>query len=290
MSDWVRVSKRCPCPVCQRTDWCLVAEDGSAAICPRTESPKRCGEAGWLHDLTRDGRPAPMPKPMSISLADKPKIRSEEIGALSRRLQTAADRSGVIDKIAAELGLDPKLLFRFGVGSSILEEFSSWPMFDDRGGIVGITRRFADGSKKIMAGHRAGLYMPTDLPESLFRIEGILVVTEGASDAVAGLGMGMWTVGRFSCTHGATLLAKLMGRLRPACVVLVGDTDGPGQRGVESLASALLPYARALKVIAPPAPHKDLRDWYLVGATLIDFMRLVDAARPRRLGVKVGPE
>ena len=99
-----------------------------------------------------------------------------------------------------------------------------------------------------MAGHRAGLYMPADLPESLFRIEGMLVVGEGATDAVIGLGMGMWTVGRFSCTHGATLLARLVGRLRPACVVLVGDTDGPGQRGVESLASALLPYVRALKV------------------------------------------
>ena len=290
MKEWIRVSKRNRCPICDHADWCLISADGTSSICPRVESEHAVGEAGWLHDLTRDGRPAPRPKPSSIPLADRPKIRPEEIGALSRRLQTAADRSGAIDKIAAELGLDPKLLFRFGVGSSVLEEFSSWPMVDDRGGIVGITRRFADGSKKIMAGHRAGLYMSADLPESLFRIEGMLVITEGATDAVAGLGMGMWTVGRFSCTHGATLLVRLVGRLRPAYVVLVGDTDGAGKRGVESLASALLPYARALKVIAPPAPHKDLRDWYLAGATLIDFMRLVDAARPRRLGVKVGPE
>ena len=289
MTRWIRVSKRHRCPVCNHADWCLVAEDGSAAICPRTESPKRCGEAGWLHDLTRDGRPEPGPKPRQISLAGRPKIRPEEIGALSRRLQTVADRSGAIDKIAAGLGLDPRQLIRFGVGSTILEEFSSWPMYDDRGGIVGITRRFPDGSKKIMAGHRAGLYIPADLSESLFRIEGILAVAEGATDAVAGLGMSMWTVGRFSCTHGATLLARLVGRLRPACVVLVGDTDGPGQRGVESLASALLPYARTLKVIAPPAPHKDLRDWYLAGATLTDFMRLVDSTPPRQFGVKMGP-
>jgi hypothetical protein len=32
----------------------MVAEDGSAAICPRTESGavRRLGEAGWLHRLS----------------------------------------------------------------------------------------------------------------------------------------------------------------------------------------------------------------------------------------------
>ncbi len=48
-----RVSKRNPCPVCNKPDWCLIAEDGSAAICQRIEagSVKQCGDAGYLHIL-----------------------------------------------------------------------------------------------------------------------------------------------------------------------------------------------------------------------------------------------
>ena len=52
------VSKKDPCPVCGKPDWCLVAADGSAAICQRIEqgSRKHCGEAGWLHILSDTGR------------------------------------------------------------------------------------------------------------------------------------------------------------------------------------------------------------------------------------------
>jgi len=45
-TDWQRVSKRRPCPVCEKPDWCLyVGPDGvpTAAICSRIESPKRAG-------------------------------------------------------------------------------------------------------------------------------------------------------------------------------------------------------------------------------------------------------
>jgi len=33
----IRVSRRQPCPICGKPDWCLMAEDGSAAICARIE-------------------------------------------------------------------------------------------------------------------------------------------------------------------------------------------------------------------------------------------------------------
>ena len=50
---WERVSKANPGPVCRRHDWCLIALDRSAAICPRTEEGaiKRVGDAGHLHPL-----------------------------------------------------------------------------------------------------------------------------------------------------------------------------------------------------------------------------------------------
>jgi hypothetical protein len=57
-STWQRVSRRRPCPVCGRPDWCLFTGDDdapTAAICARVESEKRAGEAGWVHRLRDDG-------------------------------------------------------------------------------------------------------------------------------------------------------------------------------------------------------------------------------------------
>ena len=48
-----RVSAAHPCPVCGKPDWCLVAPDGTAAICTRRESDKRCGSAGHLNHLNQ---------------------------------------------------------------------------------------------------------------------------------------------------------------------------------------------------------------------------------------------
>jgi hypothetical protein len=128
--------------------------------------------------------------------------------------------------------------------------------------------------------HRRLIQTARDLPLDLSCIDGMLLVTEGASDAVAGLDLGFWGVGRFSCTHGAKLLVKLVSRIRPTRLVLMGDADEPGMRGVESLASALLPYVWELKVVFPPQPHKDLRLWRQAGATFEDLMQAVGATGP----------
>jgi hypothetical protein len=37
--------------VCDHASWCLIAADGGAAICARTESANRRGNAGWLHRM-----------------------------------------------------------------------------------------------------------------------------------------------------------------------------------------------------------------------------------------------
>ena len=63
-SKWVRVNKRNPCPVCGKPDWCLISQDGEAAICARIDSDKPAGNkgAGWLHTLDNP-MPLPLPKP-----------------------------------------------------------------------------------------------------------------------------------------------------------------------------------------------------------------------------------
>jgi hypothetical protein len=68
-----RVSKSNPCPACGKPDWCLVAEDGSAAICARIEqgSVKKCGDAGWLHIFREN---VPNVPNVHRSLANKQKL------------------------------------------------------------------------------------------------------------------------------------------------------------------------------------------------------------------------
>jgi hypothetical protein len=55
-ANWKEVTKSNPCPLCQKTDWCYMAENGEAIVCGRTapgEEPR-----GWkyLKDAS-DGRP-----------------------------------------------------------------------------------------------------------------------------------------------------------------------------------------------------------------------------------------
>ncbi len=62
-SNWLRVNKDSPCPICGKPDWCLVSQGGSAVICARVQSDREVGRAGWLHKLTESQEPIGLPKP-----------------------------------------------------------------------------------------------------------------------------------------------------------------------------------------------------------------------------------
>ncbi len=65
-NKWIRVTKHNLCPVCGKPDWCLISQDGEAAICARIESDKPAGKkgAGWIHKLdTMKSLPLPKPRP-----------------------------------------------------------------------------------------------------------------------------------------------------------------------------------------------------------------------------------
>jgi len=282
ISEWVRVSKNQHCPICDHLDWCLIAADGTAAICARVSdgSVKRCGEAGYLHRLA-----SPPPRwrlrPRRVAVPAAP----ANVSALTLEYHAAADREGHFDHLAESLGLSVESLRRFRVGWCANEGCSTWPMSDASGRIIGINRRFRNGAKRIMPGHKAGLYLPDDL---LVMPDSPLVVCEGATDAVAGRDLGLQCVGRFSCMHGATLLVELVRSRRPKEVVIVSDADahGAGQRGAESLAVMLAPYCPSIRVIAPPDGIKDARDWKRSGAAYDDIQAAIDAAPMRQLAIR----
>ena len=49
----------------------------------------------------------------------------------------------------------------------------------------------------------------------------------------------------------------------------------------------LVLYSRQLRVISPPTPNKDLRDWIAAGAIRQDLERTISTADVRRLHIRI---
>lgn len=281
-NKWQRVTRRRPCPICDRPDWCLFAgdpQDPQAVICARTESPKRCGDAGWLHRLRDD--PAWRPtarRRLTIPLATPNAARGDWSRLAAQ--YAAALQPHALDTLGHELGSTPTSLRRLGIGRSDRWRCWTFPLRDAAGAVVGINRRFADGGKRIIAGGRVGLYVPEGIDTARR-----LLITEGATDCAAMLDLGFAAIGRYSCNTGISPIVGLTRRLRPEALVIVADRDPAGRRGAEGLASALLAYVPVLRVITPPYGLKDARAWRQAGATRRDIMRVIEAAAPRQISV-----
>lgn len=285
-SDWQRVAKARPCPVCGKADWCLytgAADAPSAAICTRIESAKRCGESGWLHILRHDGPTwAPWRRTIRVPIRAKDGPEALDTGVDLPALAIigcAGLTPKALDKLAHELGLTAESLTRLGVGWSPAHRAFTFPMSNAAGNVLGIRLRLPSGKKLSVKGGREGLFIPEGLGD------GALLITEGPTDAAALLDLGFNAVGRPSCTGGVKLLVELV-RDRPE-VVIVADGDAPGQRGANNLAVVLAAYAPAVRIITPPAGIKDAREWKRRGATHDDVQAAIDAAEVRTLKIHV---
>ena len=284
--DAKRVSKARPCLVCGRGDWCLYfgPDDApTAAICPRIESAKPVGSAGWLHRLRDDDwRPAGTIRravPMRPQPQDAGPIDFEELAGDFRAAVNSVD----LQRLAAGLGLTVESLQRLRVGWAAGHRAWSFPMTDAAGQVLGIRLRRPNGSKFAVTGGHDGLFLPGDLPGDA---GGRLLVCEGPTDTAALLDLGFDVVGRPSCTGGKQLLVELVRRRQPNEVIVVADGDGPGMRGAENLATALVAYAAAVRVITPPNGISDARQWKRAGATRRDVLNIINAAEVRQLSVQ----
>jgi hypothetical protein len=286
--------------VCGKPDWCLTSADGTAAICPRIESLKRAGEAGWLHRPS-DQRPASR-MVRHVRLAGAPGTGAD-LDRQAAEYRAALD-AGRRDQFARQLGLSAASLASLGVGWSETHDAYSFPMLDPGGVVVGIRLRRPDGAKYAVRGGRDGLFLPAGPGpgQTVFASRacaharegtagpdapgGRLLVCEGPTDAAALLDLGFRHVaGRPSCTGGVRLLCELVRRRRPDEVVVVADADEPGRRGADSLASVLVRYSAALRVVAPPGGVKDVRDFLRAGGTKADLEAVIGVAPVRRLWV-----
>lgn len=299
LDDFKRVTKRQPCPVCGKPDWCLVSRDGGdqpvCAICQRVESPIRFREAGWLHRL-RDSRSYGHDRPRRV-VAIVARPRNDAIAEVVGRCQ-AAMSARAWQSITDELALDQDALRRLRVGvvwgpalreAGVQRAPYAWlfPMEDAGGEILGARLRLPNGQKLSLRDGHEGLFVPDrtrDPGERLF-------VAEGETDTAALLGLGFEAIGRPSCQGGVRLTIEIIQRLKPALVVVVADNDPAGLRGAARLAGALAIHHPAVRVIAPPAPFKDVREWKRAGAAPADIEAAIrlQASQPvsvsaRRMG------
>lgn len=233
----------------------------------RTEGSTATRNGGWLHRIG-DAPPAPATRCRVIRAVVAPDL--SELARHCREQATPARLEG----LAGILGIAPIGLVRVGAGW-VKPGTWSFPMQNDRGRITGIRYRAATGSKWAEKGGVDGVFRSTGGDPNA-----VLMVPEGATDSAALASLGFDVAGRPCCTGGTSIVSRLA---RGRDVVIVADGDGPGRRGAGSLASAVLPYARSVRIVEPPQQHKDARAWIAAGASRDDVLDLIGKAPIRAL-------
>lgn len=257
--DWARYQT---CPICGHRDWCLVAKDGSAAICARTPSDRIVGNrgAGWLHKLGEGKRDlaalmGPPPKQRPI-VRDWSAFHAACVEALPDQ-----------DDLARMLGVSDESLGLLGLGWSREHGCYTFPMRDGDNRIIGMRTRYRNGAKRSITGSRNGLFIPQCQIADLW-------ICEGPTDAAALLTIGITAIGRPSNTGGMDLVIALVRARRGwRDIVIVADRDGYGTHadeltlyGAHGLADQLRTMRRYVRIVRPPQ-DKDVRDWVRSGAT-----------------------
>lgn len=264
---WFPVSRKRPCLICGKVDWCTWSEIGSG--CMRVASDRPMKNGGYLHksvndDSVRQSLMLPMPAP-------KPSI---DPGAMMKRWAaqtTETDRNDY----ARKLGVDAYAIELLGAAYTPQHGAWAWPMRDAAGDICGIRLR-SDDRKWAVTGSKSGLFIPqTSISTGIDAM-----VCEGPTDTAAALTLGYFAVGRSSCMGGVDLVRDTMERMGVRRVIIMSDNDEaklkpdgsrwyPGQEGARQLAMEL----KMPSIIIQPGA-KDIRAWVRSGVSRdeVDFL------------------
>jgi P4 family phage/plasmid primase-like protien len=194
--------------------------------------------------------------------------------------------TGLIETLAAQLSVTAESLNKLEAGfmcgglkednNRISQHAFTFPEMDADGNVIGILRRFWDGSKFMVKGSERGLYYCN---KGLFTQSHLpILVVEGASDTAAGLSLGFPTIGRPSAQGGLDLIVKLL-KGHDISVVVVGENDPAGVSGMQSTHACLAQCVKSCSMLMPPEGIKDLRSWLTSGLThekLMDCINKLD--------------
>ena len=302
-SRFERVSHNRPCPVCGKPDWCLIARDGSAAICPRTEAgaTKYISESGWLHRFQeRPIEPRPQPRKSPPKTTTK-NLSAEDLGDALNRYARDAEIGRV--ELAEQLGLNADILLRLNLGYCKYEKCWSFPERNAEGDVIGLQKRYRNGDKFRLTGSKSGLTYADDWDTGT----GPLLLVEGASDVAAAMMLGISVIGRPSNRGGVASLGEMLPTFEEhRDIIVMGERDEkesglwPGKEGAihtsRELSKRLM---RPLHWSLPPDNAKDVREWvnchvkhdprqmgplFLEGLDLQQDLATTDPTRPSAIG------
>lgn len=252
---WFRVTKKEPCLICGKPDWCTRSSSlGSCCMRIANSHPTRNG--GWLYRATDK-------VPVQLHASPEPTINAAK---MIKVWQTTTDELAM-HGFANELGVTVQSLLDLGCCRSPTHHCWAFPMRDGASQIIGIRLRYDNGEKRSVRGSRSGIFIPMIPPQHT------CFVTEGATDCAAALSLGLFSIGRPSCSGGTTQLWLAMKERRISRAVLIADNDpdkfrpdgqryNPGLDGAMRLADDLnIPTC----TLVPPA--KDLRMCMSLGMT-----------------------
>jgi len=147
-----RVTRREPCPICQKSNWCSVSADRSLAICMRVKSEREAKNGGFIHILDESMRGWARPVPVEIKQHRRADVSVRD--EMNRGLLTALNLRPRDRKDFLRRGLDEEAIERNGYKSvplpsevnELMEKFEG----KDLRGVPGFFRK--DGAWRLNIG------------------------------------------------------------------------------------------------------------------------------------------
>ncbi|MDQ3684679.1 MAG: DUF3854 domain-containing protein [Acidobacteriota bacterium] len=185
----VRVTRKHPCPVCGRGDWCSVSLDGERAICMRVAGDRRTRNGGHLHFLN-DSLPTVRPQPAPVRIPqDPPRADANHLdGVYCTLLRGHLVLSETHRAALLARGLDAEAIEHGGYRSvPTPEQGAAHAQALAVHGLEGVPGFFREANRWRVAARDAGFYVPVR-DESL-RVSGLQIRRDDASD---GRGKYLW--------------------------------------------------------------------------------------------------
>ncbi|QDV43775.1 Zinc-binding domain of primase-helicase [Stieleria neptunia] len=185
-------------------------------------------------------------------------------------------------RLAEQLSVSADALRALRVGLTTDRQSSTWPMRNETHTVIGVRicglpwtdQRHAKWSRR---GSQSGIFVARRVTsDTSFAADSTrLFITEGASDTAAAIGLGLWVIGRASCSASTFFVDRYIHRHQPSQLTIIADNDDAGRNGAKRLAKSLcqaLPKSLSeIDVIQPPAPANDFRAWVGAASPPIDL-------------------
>ncbi len=256
--NWIRVTHKTRCPVCQKPDWCRIGEIFVHCMRVQSNNPSKCEIGGWLHPIGAEAKALPRKPEQPRPTIDADKLMRGWWNHTTRAMVAA---------LAGSLGVSEDALV--ALKCAYAPDYQAWafPMRDGSGSVCGIRLRWDNGQKKAVTGSREGIFL-SQLPT-----QSEAWLPEGPTDMAALMTLGKYAIGRPTCMGGVAHLAATCARMNIRRAVIVSDNDedkerpngdkwNPGLDGAKRLAEEIgIPCCLVI------LPTKDSRDFLAAGGT-----------------------